>query len=50
LIGQAYKEIREDGHLIVILAGADIVRTLKSDGFTTAEAVGELLRTNYAPR
>ena len=34
----------------MILAGADITRILKSNGFTTAKAVGELLRTNYPPR
>jgi Restriction endonuclease len=50
LDSQAYKEIREDGHPIVILAGADITRILKNNGFTTAKAVGELLRTNYPPK
>jgi hypothetical protein len=49
LDAQAYKEIREDGHPIVILAGADIVAILKSNGFTTTKAVNELLRTKYAP-
>lgn len=47
---QAYKEIRDDGHPVVILAGADIVAILKSQGFTTARTVSQLLNTNYAPK
>jgi hypothetical protein len=50
LDAQAYKEIREDGHPIVVLAGADVVGILKAKGLTTAKAVSELLRANYAPR
>jgi Restriction endonuclease AspBHI N-terminal/Restriction endonuclease len=47
---QAYKEIREDGHPVVILAGVDIIAILKSQGFTSAHAVSQLLKTNYAPK
>lgn len=33
---QAYREIKEDRHPIVIISGADIVRTLKSHGIDSA--------------
>ena len=35
LDAQAYKEIREDGHPVVVLAGRDIVDILKKLGFNT---------------
>ena len=43
-----YKEIREDGHPVVILAGREIVAILKSQGCATAYAVGQLLKASYA--
>jgi hypothetical protein len=48
LDAQAYAEIREDGHPVVILAARDIIAILKNQGFTTAHTVGQLLKTNYA--
>jgi hypothetical protein len=48
LDAQAYTEIREDGHPVVVLAGADVIGVLKSKGFTSVEAVNDLLKTNYA--
>jgi hypothetical protein len=33
---QAYREIREDGHPVVILAGADLVELVKQRGLDTA--------------
>ncbi len=50
LDAQAYAEIREDGHPVVILAGRDIVAILKNQGVGTTHAVGQLLRMNYAPK
>jgi len=48
LDAQAYTEIHEDGHPVVVLAGVDVVGILKSKGFTTAEALKDLLKSNYA--
>ncbi len=50
LDAQAYTEIREDGHPVVVLAGADVIGILKRKGFTTVKAVNDLLKTNYAAR
>lgn len=36
---QAYREIREDGHPVVVLAGADLVRILKDAGLSTVAAL-----------
>ena len=41
---QAYREIREDGHPVVIIAGRDLVDLLKGRGFDTVTA---LLRSSY---
>jgi hypothetical protein len=38
---QAYKEIREDGHPVVIVAAADIARILRSRGLGTPQTVKE---------
>jgi hypothetical protein len=38
---QAYKEIREDGHPVVIISAADIVRILRSRGLSHPAAVVE---------
>jgi hypothetical protein len=44
---QAYREIREDGHPVVIMAAADIVRVLASHGMTDVVAVSEWLRRTF---
>lgn len=44
---QAYKEIRDDGHPVVILAGRDVVEMLKRNGFDSAIALGKYLREKY---
>ena len=36
---QAYKEIKEDGHPIVIISGADIVTILREKGIATRESL-----------
>ena len=43
---QAYAEIREDGHPVIILSGVDIIATLKSSGCPDLGALRTLL-TNY---
>ena len=48
---QAYKEIKDDGHPIIVISGADIVRILKSTSqtaLTSAVFVTELQST-FAP-
>jgi Restriction endonuclease AspBHI N-terminal/Restriction endonuclease len=47
---QAYKEIREDGHPVVILAGRDIVEMLKRSGFDTSAALRKHLVEKYPQR
>ncbi len=44
---QAYKEIREDGHPVVILAGRDIVEMLKRSGFETSASLRKHLQEKY---
>jgi hypothetical protein len=46
---QAYQEIREDGHPVVILAGRDIIDTLKARGQDTVPALRRYLNDNYPP-
>lgn len=36
---QAYKEIKEDGHPVLIISGGDIAKILIKNGFNTVEAV-----------
>lgn len=48
--GQAYSEIKEDGHPIIIISGGDIVRLLKSDGITSTQALEAWLRRNFGGR
>jgi hypothetical protein len=50
LDGQAYKEIREDGHPVVVLAGRDITDILKKSGFDSPAALRRHLHDNYLPR
>jgi hypothetical protein len=41
---QAYREIREDKHPVILLCGRDITRLLIDKGYTSVEAVGRWLR------
>lgn len=45
--GQAYQEVRDDGHPVAIVSGSDIVALLKERGKATAEAVGTWLREDF---
>jgi hypothetical protein len=47
---QAYKEIREDGHPIIVIAGGDIVRILIGKGINTEVACKNWLETIVDPR
>ena len=40
---QAYKEVREDGHPIIIIAGGDIASILTKNGFNTPNLVQQFL-------
>jgi hypothetical protein len=44
---QAYREIRDDGHPVVILAGRDVVDMLKRSGFDNEETLGKHLMEKY---
>jgi hypothetical protein len=44
---QAYQEIREDGHPVVILAGRDLVNILKARGLDTIDAIRRYLSERY---
>jgi len=44
---QAYKEIRDDGHPVVILAGRDVTDILKDKGIDTKTALRRHLHENY---
>lgn len=46
----AYKDIREDGHPVVVLAGRDITDILKRSGFNSVVALRRHLHDNYSPR
>jgi hypothetical protein len=50
LDGQAYKEIREDGHPVVVLAGRDITDILKKSGLDSTTALRRHLHDNYPTR
>ena len=45
---QAYEEIREDGHPVAVVSGADIVDVLKQHGRGTLSAVRAWLDAKYA--
>jgi Restriction endonuclease AspBHI N-terminal/Restriction endonuclease len=47
---QAYKEVRADGHPIVIIAGADVVNLLTKRDIRTASALQRFLQETYPPR
>jgi hypothetical protein len=44
---QAYKEIREDQHPIVVLAGTDIVSILKQSGISSIAVLSDWLELNF---
>jgi Restriction endonuclease AspBHI N-terminal/Restriction endonuclease len=44
---QAYKEIREDQHPIIVIAGVDIVGILKQVGIATIDELQSWLETNF---
>lgn len=50
LDGQAYREIREDGHPVVVLAGRDITDILKRSGLDTTAGLLRHLQENYPRR
>jgi hypothetical protein len=43
----AYQEIREDEHLVIIIAGADISRILVNAGIRCEIEVLDWLKTNF---
>ncbi len=47
---QAYKEIREDGHPVVIVSGADIVAILKTAGLSSEQGLRAWLDRRYPRR
>ncbi len=44
---QAYREIREDGHPIIVFAGQDIVSTLRAAGLASPAALGAWLDQEF---
>jgi hypothetical protein len=50
LDSQAYKEIREDGHPVIVLAARDITDILKKSGLDTTTALRRHLHDNYPQR
>ena len=44
---QAYKEIREDEHPIIVIAGVDIVGILKQVGIATLDELKVWLESNF---
>ena len=46
---QAYKEIREDGHPVVVLAGRDVIERLKARGLDNITALRQHLGDAYPP-
>ena len=49
LDAQAYKEIREDGHPVVVLAGRDVIERLKARGLDNITAIRQHLNDIYPP-
>ena len=45
--GQAYKEIKEDEHPILVIAASDIVGLLKQTGYGTVGAVQSWLERSF---
>jgi restriction endonuclease Mrr len=44
---QAQQEVRNDGHPIALVCGADIVNVLRSRGYTTSTAVRNWLQQRF---
>jgi hypothetical protein len=42
---QAYKEIKDDGHPIIVISGGDIIRILKEKGISSRESLNAWLGT-----
>jgi hypothetical protein len=47
LDAQAYREIREDAHPVVVLAGGDLIDILKANGLDRVTMIRRHLRENY---
>lgn len=47
---QAYQEIKQDEHPIIIIAGGDIVQLLRANGYADVEALHAWLDTDFAPK
>jgi hypothetical protein len=45
---QAYNEIIEDGHPVLIIAGSDICGILQKSGYNFVDAVSHWLQTNFS--
>jgi hypothetical protein len=50
LDAQAYTEIREDGHPVVVIAGRDVVDILKVQGLDTPAQLQHYLADRHPPR
>lgn len=44
---QAYREIKEDGHPVIIILARDIVNVLKAAGFRDKQAVNQWLEDRF---
>ena len=44
---QAYKEIREDNHPVIVISAIDIVKILKDSGINTIEKLNNWLESNF---
>ena len=42
---QVYKEIKDDGHPIIVISGGDIIRILKEKGISSRESLNAWLGT-----
>ena len=45
---QAYREIKEDRHPIIVLAATDIAELLRNNGYTDPDSVQAWLEQNFA--
>jgi hypothetical protein len=44
---QAYEEVRDDGHPVVVMVARDIVHTLRQHGIATNDETGAWLEANF---
>ena len=44
---QAYREIKEDQHPIIVISGADIVKLLRNNGYSDSDSVSMWLKENF---